>query len=111
MRVGAPEVDEEQKDEQNGGAKRNSEGSVLNCHGRSLEIVGLGVVTSLIISFGCLVSDGTLPLSQYLVFLLLMVVCAGAMVWRIWNLVPDERTIRGEEDERVKPGEYRISFK
>jgi hypothetical protein len=106
------EVDEPQKDEQDGSAKKAGAGSLLNCHGRSFEITGLGVVTSLIISFGCLVSDGTLPLEQYLVFLMLMVVSAGAMVWRIWNLVPDAKTLRGEdEDERLKPGEYRIVFK
>lgn len=105
-------MDGERKDGQDGGAKKSGSGSLVNCHGRSFEITGLGVVTSLIISFGCLVSDGTLPLDQYLVFLLLMVVCAGAMIWRIWNLVPDAKTIRGEaEDERLKPGQYRIVFK
>lgn len=104
-------MDQEREDERNDGSKKPS-GSTVNCHGQSIEILGMGVVVSLIISFGCLVSDGTLTLDQYLVFLLLMLVSAGAIVWRIWNLVPDERTIRGEdEDERLKPGEYRISFK
>lgn len=105
-------MDEEREGQRNDDEEKPVTGSTLNCHGRSLEILGMGVVVSLIISFGCLVSDGTLALDQYLVFLLLMLVCAGAIVWRIWNLVPDERTIRGEdEDERLKPGGYRISFK
>jgi hypothetical protein len=102
-------VDEERKDGQTA-ARKDSAGSLPNCQGHSFEITGLGVVASLIISFGCLVSDGTLPLDQYLVFLLLMMVCAGAMVWRIWNLVPDGQMTR-KEDRRLEPGEYRIEFK
>ena len=103
-------MDKEREDQRNDDAEKHVPGSTVNCHGRSLEITGMGVVVSLIISFGCLVSDGTLPLSQYLVFLLLMLVSGAAIVWRIWNLVPDGSTIR-KEDERVAPGEYRISFK
>jgi len=91
-------------------ASEKSKKAILKSCGRSLEITGLGIVASLIVSFGSLVIDGTLPLDQYLVFLALMLVGAGGLVWRIWNLVPDGRTIR-KEDERLQPGEYRIEFK
>jgi hypothetical protein len=50
--------------------------------GRELEITGLGVIASLIIAFWSLVGDGTLLLSQYLVFVSLLLVSAAGMVWR-----------------------------
>lgn len=106
---GALDVSEERNNAEKGSNEKGKSAALKSC-GRSLEITGLGVVASLIVSFGSLVMDGTLPLDQYLVFLSLMLVGAGALIWRIWNLVPDGRTIR-KEDERVQPGEYRIVFK
>jgi len=55
-----------------------------------------------------LVSDGTLPISQYLVFVSFLLVSAGAMVWRIWKLAPDGLTI---VEKRLEPGVYRVSFR
>lgn len=100
----------EERQKLDGDANEESKSAVLKSCGRSIEITGLGIVASLIVSFGSLVIDGTLPVDQYLVFLALMLVGAGGLVWRIWNLVPDGRTIR-KEDQRLQPGEYRIEFK
>jgi hypothetical protein len=96
-------------EEQDKRSAEKAEGTILKSRGRKLEITGLGVVASLVVSFWSLVSDGTLPLSEYLVFLCLMLISAGAMVWRIVKLSPDE----GAEDvqERLQPGVYRVSFR
>lgn len=94
-------------DDQNNDGATKDESTILKSRRRSLEITGLGVVASLVVSFWSLVSDGTLPLSQYLVFLSLMLVSAGAMVWRIVRLSPDE----GVEEKRLEPGVYRVSFR
>jgi hypothetical protein len=83
------------------------ERAILKSRGRSLEITGLGVVACLVVSFWSLVRDGTLPLSEYLVFLSLMLVSAGAMVWRIVKLSPED----AEDQERLQPGVYRVSFR
>jgi hypothetical protein len=55
---------------------------------RSLEVTGLGVIVSLIVAFWSVVQDGTLPLSQYLVFVAFLLVSAGGLVWRILKLAP-----------------------
>ena len=88
------------------GKSEKSESAVLKSRGHSLEVTGLGVVASLIVSFWSLVSDGTLPLSQYLVFVSFLLVSAAAMVWRIWKLSPNgEKASKG-----LEPGVYRVSF-
>ncbi len=79
----------------------------LKSRGRELETTGLGVIASLIIAFWSLVGDGTLSISQYLVFVSLLLVSAAGMVWRIWKLSP-----RGElRPVRLKSGRaYRVTF-
>lgn len=59
--------------------------AMLKSQGQSLEVTGLGVIAALIIAFWSLVGDGTLPLSQYLVFVAFMLVSASGLVWRILN--------------------------
>ena len=74
--------------------------------GRTLEVTGLGAIAALILAFWTLVGDGTLPLSQYLVFVALLLISAAALVWRLRQLSP-----RGEDPERrVAPGAYRVVF-
>jgi hypothetical protein len=93
----------DQKDEN---CDAQKEGAILKSRGRRLEVTGLGVVASLVVAFWSLVTDGTLGLSQYLVFLSLMLISAGAMVWRIVKLAPHEE----DEEKRLEPGVYRVSF-
>lgn len=80
--------------------------SPLKARGRTLEVTGLGIIAALVLAFGTLVSDGTLPLAQYLIFLSLMLVSAGGMLWRIWRLTPERIAAPG----RLQPGVYRVSF-
>lgn len=81
---------------------------LLKLRGRSLEITGLGVIVSLMIAFWSLVSDGTIRLSEYLIFVLFLLISSGAIVWRIFRLTPDGHTVR---EARLKPGCYRVSFR
>ncbi len=94
------------REDQGGERDAGGRDALLKSCGRSFETTGLGVIVALIVAFGSLVSDGTLPLAQYLIFVSLMLVSAGAMVWRIRKLTPDGLLIR----ERLKPGAYRVSF-
>lgn len=74
--------------------------------GRSLEVTGLGLIAALILAFWTLVSDGTLPLSQYLFFVAMLLISAAALVWRLRHLSP-----AGEDSERrLPPGVYRVVF-
>jgi len=93
-------------EKQDTGTVERSESAILKSRGHSLEITGLGIVVSLIVAFWSLVSDGTLPLSQYLVFVAFLLVSASAMVWRIWKLSPNG----AKASERLEPGIYRVSF-
>jgi hypothetical protein len=81
--------------------------ALLKAQGHSLEITGLGIVASLILAFWSLVSDGTLPLSQYLVFVSFLLVSAGGMIWRLWKLNPRRN---GASGSALKPGVYRVTF-
>jgi hypothetical protein len=99
---GRPDVNEEKEAS---GAEKTDASPILKSRGRSLEITGLGVIASLILSFWSLVSDGTLPFSQYLVFVCFLLVSAAAMVWRIWKLSPGSK-----KAEQLEPGIYRVSF-
>ena len=65
----------------------------------SLEVTGLGLIACLIIAFWSLVGDGTLPISQYLVFVAFLVVSAGGLVWRILKLAPTRRAKSGEPQQ------------
>jgi hypothetical protein len=98
---------EKQDEEQDCGADGKGAPRALKSRGRSLEITGLGVVISLILSFWSLVTDGTLPLSQYLVFVSFLLVSAGGMVWRLWKLDP-RRT--ATLPPSLEPGLYRVTF-
>ncbi len=89
-------------------AAENAGATVKSC-GQSIEVTGLGVIASLVISFGTLVGDGTILLSQYLVFLALMGISAGGMVWRLCKL-SSNGNLQHKDDERLQPGIYRVSF-
>lgn len=62
--------------------------AVLDSGEHALEVTGLGVIAALSIAFGSLVTDGTLPLSQYLVFFAFLMMSASVLVWRIFKLAP-----------------------
>lgn len=88
-------------------SERNGRNALLRSRGRSLEITGLGIIISLIVSFWSLVGDGTIELSQYLIFVSLMLISAGGMVWRLWKLTPQGQVAA----DRLQPGAYRVSFR
>jgi hypothetical protein len=58
-----------------------------NLRGR-FEITALGMIAALIVACWALVVDGTLQLFDYAVFVSFLMVGAGALVWRIFNLPP-----------------------
>ncbi|MGB6726884.1 MAG: hypothetical protein WBE74_13350 [Terracidiphilus sp.] len=62
--------------------------AVLDSGEHSPEVTGLGVIAALLIAFGSLVSDGTLPLRQYLVFFAFLMLSASFLLWRIFKLAP-----------------------
>jgi hypothetical protein len=57
-------------------------------HEHTIEITGLGIIASFMMAAWPFVSDGTLRLSDYLVFVALLLVSAGALVWRLVRLAP-----------------------
>jgi hypothetical protein len=65
----------------------------------SLEVTGLGVIAALLVAFGGLVGDGSLPLSQYLVFAGFLLVSTAGLTWRIWKLAPARAAKSGEPRE------------
>lgn len=85
----------------------NGRKALLRSKDGSAEKLGLGVIAALIVSFWTLVADGTLPLAQYVVFVALLLVSAGGMVWRIRKLYPRD-SAPGER--KLRPGAYRVSF-
>ncbi|HSZ16501.1 MAG TPA: hypothetical protein VK764_05335 [Terracidiphilus sp.] len=85
----------------------NGRNALLRSKDGSAEILGLGVIAALIVAFWTLVADGTLPLAQYMVFVALLLVSAGGMVWRIWKLYPRESAAGAR---KLPPGAYRVSF-
>jgi hypothetical protein len=54
----------------------------------SLEVTGLGMIAALLLGASKFVIEGTLPLSQFLVFAGFLVVSMGGLVWRIVSLAP-----------------------
>lgn len=70
--------------------------AILKPREHSLEVTGLGVIASVLIAFWSLVGDGTLRLSEYLVFVVFLLVGAGALVWRIMKLTPARKPKFGE---------------
>jgi hypothetical protein len=99
---------EDQDRNQKSGPEANGRKSLLRSRGRSLEITGLGVIACFVVAFASLVGDGTIQLSQYLIFLAMMLISAGGMVWRIVRLTPRPQPIAVE---RLAPGAYRVSFR
>jgi hypothetical protein len=75
--------------------------ALLQSSGRSLEVTGLGLILSLILAFWSLVADGALPLSTYLVFVGILLVSVGGLVWRIVKL---PATRRAKSEEPRQPG-------
>jgi hypothetical protein len=96
-----------ERNDSGSGARKGAKSAVVESNGRSVEVTGLGMIVALAIAFASLASDGTIQLSQYLVFLSLMLVSAGGIVWRLKKLTPGSK-MQGEE--RVKPGVYRVLF-
>lgn len=80
---------------------------LLKSRGRSLEVTGLGIIVSLMVAFWSLASDGTIRLSEYLIFLSFLLISASAMIWRICTLAPNNRKVAAA---RLQPGSYRVSF-
>jgi hypothetical protein len=64
----------------------------------TFEVTGLGIIAALTVAFGGLVTDGTLPLNQYLVFAAFLLVSAGAMAWRIFKTAPSRASNSGEPE-------------
>jgi hypothetical protein len=75
--------------------------AALELSDHSFEVTGLGVIAALTIAFGSLVNDGTLPLSQYLVFFAMLMVGASVLVWRIFKLAPAHVAKSGEPRQKT----------
>jgi hypothetical protein len=103
---GLTPLNNDQNKNQENDSKAN--GALLKSRGRSLEITGLGIIISLVVAFGSLVGDGTIPFSQYLVFVSLMSISAAGMIWRIRKLTPQAQAVSAD---RLQPGAYRVSFR
>ncbi len=82
---------------------KHATNAILRPSEGSLEVTGLGIIACLIIAFWSLVGDGTVPISQYLVFVAFLLVGAGGLVWRILKLAPTRRAKSGEPQQ---PGTY-----
>jgi hypothetical protein len=54
----------------------------------SIEVTGLGIIAALLVACAGLVSDGSLPLNQYLVFAAFLLVSSGGLAWRIFKSPP-----------------------
>jgi hypothetical protein len=89
-----------------GSAPDKEAGPIVNAGGRAFEITGLGAIAALMLAFWTLVADGTMPLSQYLVFVAMLLVSAAGMVWRLCNLGPQSEAVA----HRLPPGAYRVVF-
>ena len=88
-------MNEEKNSPSEGDSIKQARGAILKSRERSLEVTGLGVVASFIIAFWSLVSDGTLTVFEYLVFVACLLVSAGGLVWRILKLAPTHRIKSG----------------
>jgi hypothetical protein len=75
---------------------KQASGAILKSRERSVEVTGIGVIACFIIAFWSLVRDGTLTLSEYLVFVVCLLVSAGGLVWRILKLAPTRKAKSGE---------------
>lgn len=101
-------MNEDQDKAQESDSEANGRNALLKLRGRSLEIRGLGIIAALVIAFWSLVGDGTIQLSQYLIFVSFMMISAAGMVWRIWKLTPQAQAV---PLDRLQPGIYRVTFR
>ncbi len=65
---------------------KQEQGQIPKSHGRSTEVTGLGMIAALIGASWTLVTDGTLRLSEFLIFAAFLLAGAGGLVWRILKL-------------------------
>jgi len=84
---------------------KHTKKAVLESSQHSLEVTGLGVIAGLMIAFGSLVSDGTLPLSQYLMFFVFLMLSASALVWRIFKLPPTHAAKSIDSQQKTPRGD------
>jgi hypothetical protein len=96
-----------QEAQQESDADAKAASAPTKSRGRSFEVTGLGIVAALIVAFWSLVSDGTIPFNQYLVFLSFMLVGAAGLVWRLFKLAPGGRL---KNEKTLRAGVYRVSF-
>lgn len=68
-----------------------TEDSRFKSHKQSLEITGLGMLAALMIAPYSLVGDGTLKLSDYLVFVGFLLVSAWGLAWRLLRLASNTK--------------------
>jgi len=54
----------------------------------SHEVTGLGIIAALLVGFAGLVTDGSLPLNQYLVFAAFLLVSSCGLTWRMVTPAP-----------------------
>jgi hypothetical protein len=73
--------------------------AIQTSNDHTIEVTGLGTIAALLVGFGGLVTDGTLPLNQYLVFAAFLLVSAGGLAWRIFKSAPSPAS-NSREPER-----------
>ena len=74
-------------------------------HRRTPQVTGLGLIACLAIAIGSLVCEGTLPFTNYLVFLAFLLVGAGGLVWRMLTPGPVQRNNFGRMQHTGRPGQ------
>ncbi len=82
---------EEKDNSHEGGSPEQTRDDLLKSREHSAEVTGIGMIAALIVASWPLVSDGTLMLSDYLVFVAFLLVSAGGLVWRLARLAPNRR--------------------
>lgn len=78
-------------DSRESGRSTQARDDLLKPREHSVEVTGLGIISILIVVSWPLVSDGTLRLSDYLVFVAFLLVSAGGLVWRLARLAPNQQ--------------------
>jgi hypothetical protein len=71
------------------GSPKETRDDLFKPREHSVEVIGLGVIAALIMAAWPLVSDGSLRLSHYMVFVAFLLVRAGGLVWRFVRLAPN----------------------
>jgi hypothetical protein len=72
---------EEKNNPRESGLPKQAPDDLLKAREHSVEVTGLGVIAALLVATWPLVSNGTLRLSDYLVFVAFLLVSAGGLVW------------------------------